>query len=112
MDEYIKKVNASGASHVAGHNQFSDWLPSEFKAMRSSPISRPTVVTDYFTPTRTAPIPKGLDWREKGKVGPVSNQGQCGSDWAFAVTGALESAYAIKSGKLLDFSEQQLLDCV
>ena len=57
VDQYIKKVNASGASHVLGHNQFSDWSPSEFKAMRGSSISRPTAVTDYFNPTRTAPIP-------------------------------------------------------
>ena len=35
----------------------------------------------------------------------------CGSCWAFAATGVINSAYAIKYKEQLEFSEQQLLDC-
>jgi C1A family cysteine protease len=57
-------------------------------------------------------IPESIDWREEGVVTPIKNQGHCGSCWTFSATGAMEGAYAIYSGILKSFSEQQLLDCV
>ena len=46
-----------------------------------------------------------------GKVTSVKNQGGCGSCWAFAGVAAFEGHYAIKTGGLKRFSEQQFLDC-
>lgn len=56
-------------------------------------------------------LPSSVDWVAKGKVTPVQDQGSCGSSWAFAVIGAIESAYAIKTGQTTRLSKQQIVDC-
>jgi len=53
---------------------------------------------------------EALDYRDKGVVSRVKDQGSCGSCWAFATTGALESALAAQGRKIL-LSEQNLIDC-
>ena len=52
-----------------------------------------------------------INWVDEGVVTPIKNQGECGSCWSFSATGALEGAWAINSGNLISFSEQQLMDC-
>ena len=44
-------------------------------------------------------------------ITPVKNQGQCGSYWAFSMTGALEAVLAVGNVWTQTISEQQILDC-
>ena len=62
---------------------------------------------DGPTPTPTG----GIDWRTKGAVNSVKNQGSCGSCWSFSANMAMEGAHFVKTGSLLSFAEQQLVDC-
>ncbi|EKX73929.1 cysteine protease [Theileria equi strain WA] len=54
---------------------------------------------------------ENVDWRRCGGVSPVKDQSHCGSCWAFAAVGSVESLYLLKKGQALDLSEQELVNC-
>lgn len=64
-----------------------------------------------FVGQPNAIIPNATDWRPVGAVTAVKDQLGCSSCWAFAATGALEGQYFFKTGRLVSFSEQNLIDC-
>ncbi|SBT71252.1 vivapain-3, putative [Plasmodium malariae] len=51
------------------------------------------------------------DWRKLNAVTPVKDQKNCGSCWAFSTVGVVESQYAIRRKKLVQLSEQELIEC-
>ena len=56
-------------------------------------------------------LPISWDWRDKGMVTPVKNQGQCGSCWAFSAIEAIESGWMINGNEMEIMSTQELVDC-
>ena len=53
----------------------------------------------------------GVDWRGKGAITPVKNQGTCGNCWAFSSTASTEAAWSIAGNPLVSLSEEFLTDC-
>jgi len=60
-----------------------------------------------------ASVPSSLDYRTSGGVSGVRDQGNCGSCWAFAMTGGLESNVMLSQNMSsdLNLSEQVLISC-
>ena len=109
VDAFIKENNSGSETHVAGHNQFSDWSHAEYKAILG--YVRGEAATKNIKMFDESANADSLNWVELGAVTPVKDQGQCGSCWAFSTTGSLEGAHFVASNELLSFSEQQLVDC-
>lgn len=55
--------------------------------------------------------PESLDWRLKGFVTPPKNQKSCGSCYAFSVVHSVEGQLFKKLNRIVELSEQQVVDC-
>jgi len=115
--ERIQTHNANpNHSWERGVNQFSDMTDDEFnRAVLMAPqdCSATGAANTGANGPKAQDLPAHVDWRAKGVVSEVKNQGHCGSCWTFATAGCLEAHLAIKydSWRAPRVSEQQLVDC-
>lgn len=124
-DKFIEETNSKNLTYTLGHNEYSGMNTEEFSEFMGFKINaefiretgylrgyEPELINfNIYDKLTISSLPAFIDWRTKGVVSDVQNQASCGSCWAFSATSTLESATAIKSGKLTKLSEQQLVSC-
>nr|ABQ10197.1 actinidin Act4a [Actinidia eriantha] len=110
VDEHNADVNRS---YKVGLNQFSDLTDAEYSSiyLGTKFNIRMTNVSDRYEPRVGDQLPDSVDWRKKGAVLGVKNQGNCGSCWTFASIAAVEGINKIVTGNLISLSEQEIVDC-
>lgn len=111
--QMIEAHNAKELGWTMAMNEYGDMTQDEFKAkyMGFKPRQNSFIRSMNAPDNSNVEVAQSLDWRQKGAVTPVKNQGQCGSCWSFSTTGSVEGAYEISGNTLTAFSEQQLVDC-
>ncbi|KAL4367366.1 hypothetical protein GQ457_05G016160 [Hibiscus cannabinus] len=109
---FIDCINSRNLSFKLIDNKFADMLNDEFRAVYFGyQRIRSPGETKSFRQDRHQDLPNSIDWREKGAVTGVKDQGNCGSCWAFSAVAAIEGINQIKTGQLTSLSEQELVDC-
>ena len=110
--QFVQDVNSQNLSYRLEVNKFAALTSEEFSALylglNWSPDASKAVGLIFLKETG---LPDSIDWREKGAVTEIKNQGECGSCYSFSTVASLEGASFLKSGKLVNFSEQQIVDC-
>nr|CAH8823249.1 unnamed protein product [Trichobilharzia regenti] len=105
---------------TVGVNQFSDvdWneytekftfnkQPELLKSLSSSA----SFVEENYDVNNVGWTPDTYDWRNMNIVNEPRNEGSCHGSYAFAVTAATESQYALRTSQKVNLSVQQFIDC-
>jgi C1A family cysteine protease len=99
IDAEINEHNSENGLFTMGHNKFSDMTEAE-KAVYRGRKGATTYSDDEDEeiPEFTGSVASSVDWRKKGPVNKIKDQGNCGSCWTFSGIGVIEAAHYFKTG--------------
>lgn len=101
----VAPMNPRFLAHIDHHNAVT---LSSGESVNYGFVPEPFIMpkTADVTIKTMSSLPASYDLRTTGRLSPVKNQGTCGSCWAFAAYGSLESS--LLPGELYDFSENNM----
>ncbi|KAM5138180.1 cathepsin W [Mantella aurantiaca] len=109
MEEVVRLQRDEMGTAEYGVTKFSDLTAEEFRSYGiNSNIGKD--LSNLKRVVTSATFPSSHDWRNKGVITKVKNQGNCGSCWAFAAVGNIEAQWGIQ-GCPRNLSVQQVIDC-
>jgi cathepsin L len=115
VQQHNLKADLGVHTYYLGMNKFADLTVAEFSKMMNgynATLGGPARLgRKMFKSDPNFQAPDSVDWRTKGYVTAIKDQGQCGSCWAFSSTGSLEGQHFKATGQLVSLSEQNLVDC-
>ncbi|XP_074596137.1 cathepsin L-like peptidase [Brevipalpus obovatus] len=122
--ENLEKINKHNEEarkglhrYTLGVNKFADLSAEEFNQIAKCSGGgsvRKNLRNSIEIPKRSvnvSALPTSIDWRTKGIVSSVKDQGHCASCYAFSTVAAVEGAIAQSTGQLVELSAQNLVDC-
>jgi len=113
---FIESSNQATNTYKLAVNKFTHFSADEFQSAFTGEPSKgaemDTGVPKFEQDVAIADIPSQVDWSlDTSVVGPVEDQGSCGSCWAFAAAGETAMIYALNTGTLVTLSKEQLVNC-
>jgi hypothetical protein len=115
----VSRLRETAKSAVFGLNQFALIDPTELKSFKGLILDIAKVNSTFNSTTaknvrllQGVSTPATVNWVAANAVGPVQNQGSCGSCWAFVSLSVLQSRLVIAGkGNLTVLSQQQITSC-
>jgi C1A family cysteine protease len=110
VEAHNKNFKSGIETYTRSLNKFSDKLVQDLSKIALGLKIPPILHGEEPNPDDYPPNGESVDWRDFGLVGPVEDQGGCGSCWTYSSKGVVEAILRRKNIKT-PVSSQQLVDC-